>query len=45
VAPQAEGVVTISAVAQQGLEELKEALWRLLTERGAKPPNDTVPLP
>ncbi len=45
IAPEAEGVLTVSAVAHRGLEELKEALWRLLTERGDKPSDDAVPLP
>ncbi|GIW50713.1 MAG: hypothetical protein KatS3mg081_0068 [Gemmatimonadales bacterium] len=34
-APEAVGVVAISAVARRGLEQFKEALWRLLAEERA----------
>lgn len=41
---RARGVLSVSAVAGAGLEELKETLWRLLVESGEAPPED-VPLP
>ena len=34
-APESRAVLSISSVAQRGLDELKEALWRLLAESGA----------
>jgi GTP-binding protein len=34
-APEARGVLAISAVARRGLDELKESLWRLLAEERA----------
>ena len=44
-APESRGVLTISSVAHRGVDELKEALWRLLAESGESPDEDTVPLP
>ncbi len=41
VAPQASGVVAISSVAHRGLEDLNEALWKLL-ERSGGPREDTA---
>lgn len=43
-APAAAAVLAISAVARQGLDSLKEALWRLLGQ-SAEPLADDVPLP
>jgi GTP-binding protein len=42
--PEAAGVVSISAVAHQGLDALKERLWDLLTKSELLEPND-IPLP
>ena len=35
VAPRAEGVIAVSAAARQGLDELKEWLWRLVHSSGS----------
>jgi GTP-binding protein len=44
-APESRGVLSISSVAQRGIDELKEVLWRLLAESRSAQDDDTVPLP
>jgi GTP-binding protein len=44
-APASVGVLAISAVAQDGLDELHTALWRLLADEGGADTGETVPLP
>jgi GTP-binding protein len=43
-APEAAGIVSISSVAHQGLDALKERLWDLLTQNELHDP-EVVPLP
>jgi GNAT superfamily N-acetyltransferase len=45
VAPQAERIVTISAVAQHGLQDLLEALWQLLEQARGAATEEPVRLP
>ncbi len=44
-APGADAVVTISAVANRGLDDLAERLWKLLARTSEAPQDQVVPLP
>ncbi len=43
--PEALGVVSISAVANKGLSDMKEFFWRLVSESSGSPSEESVPLP
>jgi GTP-binding protein len=43
--PEALGVVSISAVANRGLSDMKEFFWRLVSESSGSPSEESVPLP